>query len=139
MLTGNTGQTLTSIINTMTEVVTMSVPWLLLFLLFYWNIYKIIFESDNAEKRKQAIPRLVWSIIALTIVFSLGGIINILSNTLLGTGSSTFAPAVSAPSQTPAPAPTSGTPAPSSGSPSGGSAAPVSQPAPLLFPGQQQI
>lgn len=84
--------TLTSIINTMTEVVTLGVPWLLVFLVFYWNIYKIIFEANNAEKRKQALPRLIWSIIALAIIFSLGGIINIISNTLLGSNNSTFAP-----------------------------------------------
>lgn len=90
--------TLTSIINTMTEVVTLGVPWLLVFLVFYWNVYKIIFEANNAEKRKQALPRLIWSIIALAIIFSLGGIINIISNTLLGSSTSTFAPSSSSPS-----------------------------------------
>lgn len=90
--------TLTSIINTMTDVVTIAVPWVLVFLIFYWNVYKIIFEGDNAEKRKQALPRLIWSIVALAVIFSLGGIINIISNTLLGSSSSTFAPSSSSPS-----------------------------------------
>lgn len=79
--------TLTSIINTMTEVVTLAVPTLLVLLVFYWNISQIIFSADNPEKRKQAIPRLLWSIVALLVIFSLGGIINIISATLLGNGS----------------------------------------------------
>lgn len=79
--------TLTSIINTMTEVVTLAVPTLLVLLVFYWNISQIIFSGDNPEKRKQAIPRLIWSIVALLVIFSLGGIINIISATLLGNGS----------------------------------------------------
>ncbi len=124
--------TLTSIINIMTDVVTKSVPWLLVLLIFYWNISKLIFEADNAEKRKQAIPRLVWSIVALTILFSLGGLINLLSNTLLGQGNPTFGSAPSTQTVTPSPgaagtagagstvAPTSpagsGTPAPAGGS-----------------------
>ncbi|MBP6946105.1 MAG: hypothetical protein KBB46_02335 [Candidatus Pacebacteria bacterium] len=90
--------TLTSIINTMTDVVTLAVPWVLVFLIFYWNAYKIIFDADNAEKRKQALPRLIWSIVALAIIFSLGGIVNIISNTLLGSSNSTFAPSSSSPS-----------------------------------------
>ncbi len=121
----STGQTLTSIINTMTDVVTMSVPWALLFLLFYWNIYKLITESDNAEKRKQAVPRLVWSIIAITIVFSLGGLINIISNTLLGQSSSTFAPSGSSGSSIP-----SGTASPGSSANPGGTTPSPTTPSP---------
>ena len=100
----------------MTDVVTLAVPWVLVFLIFYWNAYKIIFDADNAEKRKQALPRLIWSIVALAIIFSLGGIVNIISNTLLGSSSSTFAPSSSS-SQSPellggSRAGTLGTPAP---------------------------
>lgn len=80
--------TLTSIINTMTEVVTLAVPMLLVLLVFYWNISQIIFTANNPEKRKQALPRLLWSIVALVIIFSLGGLINIISNTLLGSSGS---------------------------------------------------
>lgn len=79
----------------MTDVVTLAVPWVLVFLIFYWNAYKIIFDADNAEKRKQALPRLIWSIVALAVIFSLGGIVNIISNTLLGSSNSTFAPSSS--------------------------------------------
>lgn len=76
--------TLTGIINIMTEVVSLAVPSLFILLIFYWNISNIIFYSDNAEKRKQALPRLVWSVIALVVFFSLGGLINIISNSLIG-------------------------------------------------------
>lgn len=121
--------TLTSIINTMTDVVTLAVPWVLVFLIFYWNAYKIIFDADNAEKRKQALPRLIWSIVALAIIFSLGGIVNIISNTLLGSSNSTFAPSSS--SSSPAsPGLLGGLPAGSSGTPGGtlGTPAPGTSP-----------
>jgi hypothetical protein len=76
--------TLTDIINTITEVVALAVPAMLVLLIFYWNISNIIFHSGNAEKRKQALPRLIWSVIALVVLFSLGGIINVISASLLG-------------------------------------------------------
>ncbi|MES2135012.1 MAG: hypothetical protein V4449_02100 [Patescibacteria group bacterium] len=122
--------TLTSIINTMTEVVLLAVPWGFLFLLFYWNIYKLITESDNAEKRKQAVPRLVWSIVALAVVFSIGGIVNILSNTLLGSNNSTFAPTDSTPVTpfTPRTSPEDGPKTETPATPSGSSVSPGTSP-----------
>ena len=103
MLTGDTGQTLTDVIHTMTNVVTMGVPYGLLLLIFYWNVYQIIATSNNPEKRKQALPRLLWSIIALAIVFSLAGLINLLVNTVLGSSLPSHAPSAT-PFPTPNPA-----------------------------------
>ncbi|TAJ12909.1 hypothetical protein EPO56_03750 [Patescibacteria group bacterium] len=107
----------------MTQVVSLAVPTILVLLLFYWNVSQIILTADNPEKRKQALPRLLWSIVALFVIFSLGGIINIISETLLGSnGASSSSPASqtagtnSAPivprGTTRTPAPTSPTPTP---------------------------
>lgn len=77
----NDSSTLTGIINTMTNVVKTGVPMLMILLIFYWNISNIIFHADNPEKRKQALPRLVWSVIAIVVFFSLGGLVTVISNT----------------------------------------------------------
>lgn len=134
--------TLGSIIDTMTQVVSLAVPTILVLLLFYWNVSQIIFTADNPEKRKQALPRLLWSIVALFVIFSLGGIINLISNTLFGsagtsssnnptiqtTGSgntpvvprgTTPTPTQTSPTPTPSPSPTP-TPRPQTENPRGG-------------------
>ncbi len=76
--------TLTSIINVMTDIVKMSVPVLLVFVLFYWNLSQIVFDSGSAEKRKNAITRMIWSIVALFFIFSLGGVISVIANSIFG-------------------------------------------------------
>ncbi len=107
---GTAPANLQALIGIMTGVVTGFMPWALLLLVFYWNISQLIFNADNAEKRKTAIPRLIWSIVVLTIIFSLGGIVNVVSNSIFGTTYSNGAvqqsssvPATLAPSAAPAP------------------------------------
>lgn len=75
---------LTEIIHTLTSIVTLSTLWGLVLLVFFWNLMQLILSSGNAEKRKQAIPRLVWSIIAITVLFSIGGILGVLQQTFFG-------------------------------------------------------
>lgn len=77
--------TLTSIIKTATDVVLAATPWFLLLLLFIWMAGNIIWGSTNAEKRKQAGQRLLWAVIALFVIFSIGAIIAVLGQTIFGT------------------------------------------------------
>ncbi len=77
--------TLTSIIQTATKVVLAATPWLLLLLLFIWMAANIIWGSSNPEKRRQAGQRLLWAIIALFVIFSIGAIVAVLGQTIFGT------------------------------------------------------
>ncbi len=79
---GSNASTLTDIINCMTQLVTYNIFWFATLAWFFWNLSQIIWNSGNAEKRKQSGMRLVWSVIALTVVFLLPGIINVIIATL---------------------------------------------------------
>jgi len=80
--------TLEDLINTMTLVTTTWIFWGgILFSLFLAGA-QIIWTSGNAEKRKQAGPRLLWAVIAFFVVVSIGGIVAVLNATLLGSPSS---------------------------------------------------
>lgn len=69
----------------MTHVVTSWIFWIGTLLSFVFLINQIIWTSANAEKRKQAAPKLAWAVIAFFVVFSIGGIIAILNQTLFNT------------------------------------------------------
>ena len=73
--------TLTDIINTMTYVTTSWVFWGGMLFSFVLAVNQFIWTSGNAEKRKQAGPRLVWAVIAFFVALSIGGIIAILNQT----------------------------------------------------------
>ncbi len=69
------------IINIATQVVLLAVPTAALLLMFFWNLSQLLFTANDAEKRKQAKMRMIWSIIALFAVFSLGGLVAVLQTT----------------------------------------------------------
>lgn len=74
--------TLTDIINTMTLVVTSWIFWGGMLFSFFLAASSIIWTSGNAEKRKQAGPRLLWAVIAFFVVLSIGGIVALFTQTL---------------------------------------------------------
>lgn len=73
--------TLESIINTIIEVALLAVPWLLVLVAFFWNLASLLFNVEDAEKLKQARPRIIWSIIAMFVLFTYPGIVVLLQNT----------------------------------------------------------
>ncbi len=51
---------------------------------FFWGVLDIFLHSDNAEKLRDGRGRIFWSMVALFVVVSLGGILQILKATLEG-------------------------------------------------------
>ena len=76
--------TLKTLIESMAETVLFATPVALVLLLFFWNMSQLIFHASNPEKLKQAQARIFWSVIALFVLFSLGGILAVFQNTLFG-------------------------------------------------------
>lgn len=81
------GQTLGDIINTATEVVLLAMPYGFALLYFLWSMYELVASTGDAEKMKQARTRLIWSIVIMFVIFSVGGIIAVLEGTLFGSSS----------------------------------------------------
>ncbi|TAK58646.1 hypothetical protein EPO14_02315 [Patescibacteria group bacterium] len=62
---------------------------MLALLLFFWGLAMYVFGSSNDEKRKKGIPMMIWGIVALFVMLSIFGIINMLQATF-GVGSGTL-------------------------------------------------
>jgi VIT1/CCC1 family predicted Fe2+/Mn2+ transporter len=77
-------RTLGDLITTATEVIWLAVPFGLLLLLFFWSMAQLVMTTGDAEKRKQAKQRIVWGIIAIFVIFSLGGLIAAINGTFFG-------------------------------------------------------
>jgi hypothetical protein len=80
---GGEQKTLSTIIGTMTGLVMSIVPILasLALLFFFYNLFLLVMNTGDAEKHKQARPRLLWSIIVMLVIFSVWGIVALLSKT----------------------------------------------------------
>lgn len=53
---------------------------------FLWGVFLAFFgDAENAEKRAGGYKFIMWSLLALFVVVSLGGIIGVLESTLFGT------------------------------------------------------
>jgi hypothetical protein len=50
-------------------------------LFFFWGVAKFILNADNDEKRTEGKKVMIWGIIALFVMVSVWGLINILANT----------------------------------------------------------
>lgn len=74
-------ETLRDFINIITEIVFLTVPFAAALLFFFWNLYQLIATVGDPEKKKQAKTRLIWSIIAMFILFSLAGLVAMLQQT----------------------------------------------------------
>ncbi|MBV9349313.1 MAG: hypothetical protein JO026_01030, partial [Patescibacteria group bacterium] len=75
---------LTDIIYTATNLIVLFLPWGAIILWFTWTIADIIWKSGNAEKRKDSPDRLLWAVIAIFVLFSLGAIVGLINNSLFG-------------------------------------------------------
>jgi uncharacterized membrane protein HdeD (DUF308 family) len=78
-----TGSTITDIIYFMINIINQAVVLVvaLALLFFFWGIMKFILNADNDEERTKGKKVMVWGIIALFVMVSVWGLINILANT----------------------------------------------------------
>jgi len=79
--------TLTEIILTLTQLVYATVPVLvaLALLFFFWGMAQWILNMADTEKHKEGKQRMIWGLVALFVIGSVGGLILILQNTFFGT------------------------------------------------------
>ncbi len=49
---------------------------------FFWGLMLYVFSVSDTEKRKKGLPMMIWGIVALFVIFSIFGIINILQGGL---------------------------------------------------------
>ncbi len=47
-------------------------------LYFFWGLAELILKSSDDEKRKESIQKLIWGLVALFVLLSIAGIINLL-------------------------------------------------------------
>ncbi len=80
--------TFKSIVDILTGLLATSIPIAvgLCLIAFFWGIFQTFGKVDDAEKRKEGRDMIFWALIALFVVVTLGGIIQILSNTLFQNG-----------------------------------------------------
>lgn len=80
--------TLTDIILRITELVYAVVPVLvaLALLFFFWGLAQWILNMADTEKHQEGKQRMIWGLVALFVIGSIGGLILILQNTLFNTG-----------------------------------------------------
>lgn len=79
-------RTLTQIIELITQIIGYTIPIAVAvcLLVFLWGLLQVFAVVDNADKRKDGIAKMTWGVLALFVVVALAGIVEILSNTLLG-------------------------------------------------------
>jgi multisubunit Na+/H+ antiporter MnhB subunit len=72
---------LAELINIFTKIIILGTPTFLVLLFFVWNLSQVMFSLGDAEKMKQARSRVIWSVIALFVLLSLGGLVAIINET----------------------------------------------------------
>ncbi|MBU6310323.1 hypothetical protein KGO06_00040 [Patescibacteria group bacterium] len=77
---------LTDLIVLVTELIWITIPIAFAFALlgFFWGIVQLMGALDNADKRADARQMLLWSVIALFVIASLAGIIELLVSSVPG-------------------------------------------------------
>lgn len=82
-------QTIGSIIDTATGLVLYAVPIAAALALLYFlvSMFRLMTSLDSAEKLKQVRPRIIWGIIILFVIMTLGALIAVLDDTFFGSNS----------------------------------------------------
>lgn len=77
--------TLTSLINQITALVGLVIPiaLALALLAFFWGIFRAFGKTDSVDGRADARQTLLWSVIAMFVVLTLGGIIALFTGSFL--------------------------------------------------------
>lgn len=78
-----TGGTLKTIIDCVTDLVALVIPIAVAIALFafFWGIFQAFGKLDNVEKRNEIRQTIVWSLVALFVIVTLGGIIAVFTAT----------------------------------------------------------
>ncbi|MEK7652328.1 MAG: hypothetical protein AAB334_00010 [Patescibacteria group bacterium] len=56
--------------------------FVLAFLYFIWGVTQYVIKADSDEQREQGKQHMMWGIIGMFIMFAVGGIIEIIKNTI---------------------------------------------------------
>lgn len=77
---------LTELIQIFTDFAILTVPVLvaLALLFFVWGLASFILNSGNKDEGKKGRDRMVWGLVALFVILSIGGLLSILRNTVFG-------------------------------------------------------
>ncbi len=93
---------LKDLIKTLTDLVSLTIPLVaaLALLAFFWGLAKFILNADDEESRKSGKQFMIWGIIALFVMVSVWGLVQVIAQTFgIGTGGSINPPQVPAGSQ----------------------------------------
>lgn len=87
---GNTNANFASLVNTFMNLI-YSLQWLLsgvALLVFVYGTTLFIKDAGSADGRKKGRTLMVWGIVAITVMFSIQGILYLACSSFLGTGAS---------------------------------------------------
>jgi len=99
LTTHTTGATLSSLVGVFLNFINTLIPLLAGFalILFLWGGVHYVYNSSETKGRAEGRQAIIWSIIALFVLFSIWGILGLLTNSLLpgsqqGSGGSSVVP-----------------------------------------------
>ena len=78
--------TLASLIGIVTSIALLVIPIVasIVLIAFFWNFATLLFNVSDTEKIKQAKQRIVWAVITMFVLFTIGGIVALLGNYFFG-------------------------------------------------------
>ena len=84
--------TITGFICQLTNLVLTAIPILvaLALLFFFWGLAGWVMSAGDAEKAKEGRARMIWGLIALFFIVSVGGVVGVLARTFFPGGYSTY-------------------------------------------------
>ena len=51
-------------------------------LLFFWGLFQLILDLSNGGKGEEGKKHMLWGIVGMIVMFSVGGIINLIANSI---------------------------------------------------------
>ena len=80
----STGATFASLVGSIIGLIDLIIPILvgMAVLLFFWGLIQYVRKAGEAKGREAGKQAIIWGLIGLFIIFSLGGILNIISYSL---------------------------------------------------------
>jgi len=85
-------QTLTGLIELITQIALSTIPILvsLALLFFLWGLALFILDADNDKGRKAGREKMVWGLVALFVILSIGGLVAIIERTFIAPSGSGY-------------------------------------------------
>ncbi len=87
---GTTGATFSSVIDTFVGNIVSPLTWLLsgiAMVIFLFGLVRYVMHGADSTAHKEAIQLIIWGLLGLFIIFSLGAILALMCTTLLPAGS----------------------------------------------------